>query len=133
MSKHPTPPRDKKAIQADILSIQKPIAGTLSTLRRTLKNGQQKTYHILQRSHQGKHASSYVPHGQLEAVKKGIENRKRLELLMEEWLEAETRDALAPQNHVPQDPAAEAKKKRKTSSTASPRKSAKPSAPPSCR
>jgi len=115
MSKKPTLPRDIKAVQAEILNLRNPVAGTLSEVRRTLKDGTPKTYHILQRTVNGKHTSQYVPPGQLEAVKAGIKERKKLDTLVEQWLATGTHATLATpatetQHHA--DPDAEAKKKR---------------------
>ena len=86
MSKKPTLPRDIKAVQAEILNLRNPVAGTLSEVKRTLKDGTHKTYHILQRTVNGKHTSQYVPPGQLEAVKAGIKERQKLDTLVEQWL-----------------------------------------------
>ncbi|MCL1887304.1 MAG: hypothetical protein FWF96_00325 [Kiritimatiellaeota bacterium] len=101
--------------------------------KRKRANGETSLYYQLQSWENKKNITTQIHASQVEAVKKGIENRKRLERLMEELLAADTLAALAPRTQQHANPATEAKKKRKTSSTASPKKSAKPSAPPSCR
>ena len=132
MNSHPTPHRARSEIFSDINAIKNTVKGTLTVKKRKRANGETSLYYQLQSWENKKNITTQIHARQVEAIKKGIENRKRLKNLMDELLAADTLATLAAQNHDPQNPAAEAKKKRKTSSSASPRKSAKPSAPPSC-
>ena len=88
MNLHPNRPRAKKAILADILAIDNPIAGTLTTTIRTLKNGTSSPHYHLQLWKNGKNHTTYVPTDKVEQVKQGIEQHKKLRALAEELEQA---------------------------------------------
>ena len=120
--------RSRGQILADIHAIGNIVEGTLTlTHQKPDKNGIKRPHYHLQKWKNGKNNTVYVPLDKVEAVKKGIENRKRLQALMDELFAAETLAALDPEPPRAHDPAVEAKKKRRKSSSPSPAPSAKPS------
>jgi len=119
MNSPTTRSRAATAIIAEIIAIQNPVAGTLSKLKRTLKNGGEATYHILQRWENGKNVSAHVPEDKVEHVAQGIERHRRLKELFRELAEAGTLAVLAGTT----DPGLE--KKTKSSRTFSPTRAKK--------
>jgi len=93
MNSSHTGPRATPAILAEISAIQNPVAGTLSQVARTLKNGETATYHILQYWEGRRHVSVYVPPDKLAEIRQGVERNSRLKALFNE-LAQNGRDAV---------------------------------------
>ena len=127
MNSHHSPRRKRSDIIADINAIQNTVKGTLTVKKRKRADGETSLYYQLQSWENKKNITTQVHASQVEAVKKGIENRKRLEALMGELLAADTLATLAPETKAAPEPAAEAKKKRTKSSPRSPGTYATPS------
>jgi hypothetical protein len=87
--------RDRAAILADINAAGNTVAGTLTEKRRELKGGGTAVYHQLQRWEGGRNVTVHVPEGRVEAVRAGIEGRRRLDALLAELAAAGTAAALS--------------------------------------
>jgi hypothetical protein len=123
MNHTPIRPKAPTAVTADFNAITNPVIGTLSKLKRTLKNGEVKTDHILQYWENRKHISVYVPPEKVEAIERGIEQRKKLEACSRQWAQAGLHATLHPQ---PKDAAEKKKNTSRNSANASRAKSSKP-------
>jgi hypothetical protein len=87
--------RDRAAILADINAVENAVAGTLTEKRRGLKGGGTAVYHQLQRWEGGRNVTVHVPASRVEAVRAGIEGRRRLDALLAELAAADTAAALS--------------------------------------
>ena len=109
-SPHSTP-RCRQEILADINAIKNVVEGTLTlTHQKTANNGQQRPHYHLQKWKNGRNNTVYVPIDKVQDVKKGIENRKQLEALMQELLATDTLAVLATQTPNTSNPGAPVKK-----------------------
>ena len=113
MNLPPNSPRAKMAIIADILAIDNPIAGTLTTTFRTLKDGSKQPHYHLQKSRKGKNITTYIPPEKVERVKQGIEQYKKLKALNDELEQAGLNNVL----NSPGETGSEDVKKKQKSST----------------
>jgi hypothetical protein len=94
MKTHHPAHRDASAILADINAIRNPVAGTLSEVSKTLKNGEETSFHILQYWDARRHVSIYIPPGKVAAVRAGVEGHGRLKALLRELSGASTHSIL---------------------------------------
>ena len=128
MNLQPNRPRAKKAILAEILAIENPIAGTLTTTFRTLKNGAKAPHYHLQLWKNGKNQTTYVPRDKVEQVKQGIEQHKKLRELAAELEEDGVQAVLLGKTSAP---GGDGVKKKNASGTSSKPTRKKPPKPPS--
>jgi len=96
MNSTTTRPLAQTAILAENNNIILPVRGTLSSSKRKLKNGGETDYHVLQYWKDRKHVSIYVPPDKVEAVRRGIELRQKLEANALEKAEAGLHATLNP-------------------------------------
>ena len=121
MNSTTTRPTAKTANIAENNNITLPVRGTLSSSKRKLKNGGETDYHVLQYWKDRKHVSIYVPPDKVEAVRRGIELRQKLEAIALEKAEAGLHATLNPK---PMD-----KLEKKKTSSASSAKNARAKSP----
>ena len=96
MNTRTTRPKAKTAVSAESENNTCVVNGTLTVKRHVCKDGTTSVYHQLQRWAGGRNVTVGVPSGQVDKIRRGIENFKRRKERFDAWAEAETNAALNP-------------------------------------